>query len=286
MFTQQELSGLIPLPASDANKYSRGKCVVIAGSPPYPGAALLTSWASQCMGSGYTEVFTAKVNEMVLQIRRPSLVVRSFEKCSPAHLIPLEHHGAVVVGPGFDVNDAAAHDLCVKAVKDVKHPLLLDGGALTIMATDEGRELIASRAELGRITVLTPHHGEAARLIAVSDFTPDNLEDAATQFAQAYQAIVVLKGPITVVSDGKRTEVFDGGTPALAKAGTGDVLAGMIGGLLAQGVEPFGASYLGVSLHAEAAKIAACELTEVSVCAEDVVEALPYAIGSYLCPVE
>lgn len=282
MFTQQDLANLIPVPTADANKYSRGKCAVIAGSTPYPGAALLASWASQYVGAGYTEVFTAKVNEMLLQVRRPSLVVRSFESCSPAYLIPVEHHGAVVAGPGFDVNDALAHDLCVKAVKDVKHPLLLDGGALTIMASDEGRELIASRAALGRTTVLTPHHGEAARLIAVSDFTPDNLEDAAEQFARAYQAIVVLKGPITVVSDGKRTEVFDGGTPALAKAGTGDVLAGMIGGLLAQGVEPFGASYLGVSLHAEAAKIVADAMTEVSVCAEDVIEAIPVAIKTCL----
>ena len=282
MFSQNDLAKLIPLPATDANKYSRGKCAVIAGSTPYPGAALLASWATQYIGAGYTEVFTAKVNEMLLQVRRPSLVVRSFESCSPAYLIPVEHQGAVVMGPGFDVNDAIAHDLCIKAVKDVKHPLLLDGGALTIMATDEGRELIAARAAMGRTTVLTPHHGEAARLIAVSDITPDNLEDAAQQFAQAYQAIVVLKGPVTVVSDGKRTEVFNDGTPALAKAGTGDVLAGIIGGLLAHGVEPFGASYLGVSLHAEAAKVAAEAMTEVSVCAEDVIETIPVAIKTFL----
>lgn len=170
----------------------------------------------------------------------------------------------------------------MKAVKDVKHPLLLDGGALSILASDEGRALIESRAQMGRVTVLTPHHGEAARLIAVSDVTPENLIDCAEQFAQAYSALVVLKGPETVVSDGKRTEVFTEGTPALAKAGTGDVLAGMIGGLLAQGVEPFGASFLGVSLHAEAAKIVADAMTEVSVTAEDVIEAIPVAIKTYL----
>ena len=94
--------------------------------------------------------------------------------------------------------------------------------------------------------------------------------------------IIVLKGPETIISDGARTEVYTAGTAALAKAGTGDVLAGAIGGLLAQGVAPFKAACLGVTLHGEAGKIAAEQFSEVSVCAEEVVESLPQAIQKFL----
>ena len=96
----------------------------------------------------------------------------------------------------------------------------------------------------------------------------------------------MLKGPETIISDGARTEVYTAGTAALAKAGTGDVLAGTIGGLLAQGVAPFKAACLGVALHGEAGKIAAEQFSEVSVCAEEVVESLPQAIQKFLGELE
>ena len=89
---------------------------------------------------------------------------------------------------------------------------------------------------------------------------------------------MVLKGPQTFVSDGGRTEMLDAGTPALAKAGTGDVLAGMVGALLAQGLDAFDASCLAVYLHGRAGACAAERFTEISVCAEDVVEFISAAI--------
>lgn len=282
MFIKSDLAKLIPLPSSEAHKYSRGKCVLIAGSKPYPGAACLSAWASQYVGAGYTEVFTAAQNRKVLQICRPSLVVRSFGECDPKYLISRDHPGAVVVGPGLDSADKPARKLCLCAIRKVKHPLLLDGGALFFVATKDGRKLLRKRASKKRVTVLTPHAGEAARLAKPVGVSLDNIYEAAAALAKAYRAIVVLKGPETIISDGKRTEIFSHGTPALAKAGTGDVLSGVIGGLLAQGVQPFEGLLLGVALHAEAAKIAEQELTAVSVCAEDVLDALPLAIRLFL----
>ena len=98
MLAPFELAKAVPLPKPDANKYTRGKCVLLVGSKPYPGAACLSSWASQYVGAGYTEVFTAAGHRFILQVWRPSLVVRSFEECVPSHLISPDHPGAVVMG--------------------------------------------------------------------------------------------------------------------------------------------------------------------------------------------
>lgn len=282
MFIKSDLARAIPLPKATANKYSRGKCVLIAGSAAYPGAACLASWASQYVGAGYTETFTAADNQQILQIHRPSLVVRSFEACATKKLISPDHPGAVVFGPGIDVDDDVVKDLCAHAIKKVRHPLVLDGGALSFIACEAGIKALRMRAVKQRVTVLTPHTGEAARLAQPAGISMDDPHQAAAKLADEYNAIVVLKGPETIVSDGQRTEVFSNSTPALAKAGTGDVLAGMIGGLLAQGVNPFEGCYLGVALHAKAGKIATETFGEVSVCAEEVVEAIPQAIKSFL----
>ena len=142
MLAPFELAKAIPLPKPDANKYTRGKCVLLVGSKPYPGAACLSSWASQYVGAGYTEVFTAAENRFILQIWRPSLVVRSFEECVPSRLISPDHPGAVVVGSGIDANDMYAKKLCLRLLKKIAHPVLLDGGALSFAAQQEGRKAL------------------------------------------------------------------------------------------------------------------------------------------------
>ena len=137
MLAPFELAKAVPLPKPDANKYTRGKCVLLVGSKPYPGAACLSSWASQYVGAGYTEVFTAAEHRFILQVWRPSLVVRSFEECVPSHLISPDHSGAVVMGSGIDANDTHAKRLCLRLLKKVAHPVLLDGGALSFAAQQE-----------------------------------------------------------------------------------------------------------------------------------------------------
>jgi hydroxyethylthiazole kinase-like uncharacterized protein yjeF len=170
--------------------------------------------------------------------------------------------------------------------KKATYPLLIDGGALSFLATKEGRKALQSRQSTEALAVLTPHAGEAARLAQAANVEAANPYELSAKLANVYHSLVVLKGPETIISDGLRTEIFTYGTPSLAKAGTGDVLSGIIGGLLAQGLSEFDAAYLGVSLHAKAAKIAANSLTEVCVCAEEVLEALPQAFHAYLSMLE
>jgi len=137
---------------------------------------------------------------------------------------------------------------------------------------------LAKRAGKDLATVVTPHGGEASRLATSLGLSHEAPEVLARDLARALHAIVVLKGPDTHISDGARTVVMAEGTPALAKAGTGDVLAGMTCSLLAQGMDAFDAAVAASLVHARAGKAAAEHLTDVCVCAEDVLQFIPDAL--------
>ena len=285
----------LPPLSDDANKYSRGKLTVVAGSARYPGAAVLAARASQRMGAGYTEVVTDGRAVDIVRLSSPSLVVCAFGEWRETAL-PAMRSGkpcAVCVGPGFVPGDDEAAALVIRALK-APCPVVVDGGALSCLGSKKARKRLAERAEAGWATVVTPHGGEAARLAEAFEIAETAapassprgpsassastaLAPAAVQaelLARALPAIVVLKGPDTYISDGTRTCAMTEGTPALAKAGTGDVLAGMLGSLLAQGTDPFEAALAAPLLHARAAAAAAERLSDRSVCAEDVIDSL------------
>lgn len=276
------LAALAPWPDPQANKYTRGKLSLVAGAAAYPGAACLAGAAAERAGAGYTEVFCAGESLLAVRSFRPSLVARDWREWHPARQEARrsDRTGACVIGCGFD-GDARQRELVAETVRAATGPVLIDGGAIGLMADTAGQRLARERAERGvGPLVLTPHGGEAARLARGA-----KLEGAlggpelAVGLARAYRALVVLKGPITFIADAQGiVETMDRGTAALAKAGTGDVLAGIIGALLAQGLAPRDAAALGCALHAEAGRAAAQELTEICVSAEDVIAALPQAV--------
>lgn len=280
MAASADFASLVPIPAPDAHKYSRGKAVVVAGSSPYPGAACLSACATQLAGAGYTQVFTSKRNKMLVQAFRPSLVVKSFAAFDVAAALPAGSKGAFVVGPGFDSADSEAEGITRRVLKQAKAPVLVDGGALTFLSAPKMRKILRQRFERGCVTVLTPHSGEAARLTAPFslDLSAMPQEEAAYSLALCYGAVVVLKGPDTVIASAERNRKVTEGTAALSKAGTGDVLAGVIGGFLAQGLDAFDAAHLGVYVHAQAGNVAAEQKGIVSTCAEDVLWAIPDAL--------
>lgn len=276
------LAALAPWPDPQANKYTRGKLSLVAGAAAYPGAACLAGAAAERAGAGYTEVFCAGESLLAVRSFRPSLVARDWREWHPARQEArrADRTGACVIGCGFD-GDARQRELVAETVRAATGPVLIDGGAIGLMADTAGQRLARERAERGvGPLVLTPHGGEAARLARGAE-----LEGAlggpelAVGLARAYRALIVLKGPITFIADAQGiVETMDRGTAALAKAGTGDVLAGIIGALLAQGLAPRDAAALGCALHAEAGRAAAQELTEICVSAEDVIAALPQAV--------
>lgn len=277
---QRALKALLPHPAADANKYTRGKLILAVGSKTYPGAALLASVSAQRMGAGYCEAFTDPANVQLMQSFRPSLVVRSFQDLMTKGELQAsdDHHPvAYLVGSGFDAEDSVAQG-ALRRVLGTQTPVLIDGGALGMLASLDLADTCYDRGASGQVTVLTPHGGEAARLAAAAgmdNFAQLDQRVQAAALAKSYGAVVVLKGPDTVISDGMDSYVMTEGTSALAKAGTGDVLAGIISALLAQGMDAFDACVLGTTVHARAGIEAARQVGPISACPEDVVSAIP-----------
>ena len=279
--SSDQLRDLLPRLDERANKYSRGRLSVVAGCARYPGAACLAAYAAQRSGAGYVQVFCHPQSVPTVRGYRPSLVVSSWEDLHPDDL-PESVAGkpaACVVGPGFDAQDAECRALAFKMMRCTRAPLLVDGGAFSALATGEGLLLARRRADEGLPTVLTPHGGEAARLAKAARISAASESELVALLAEAYRAIVVLKGPDTFVSDGSCIVAVTCGTPALAKAGTGDVLAGMAGGFLVQGLEPLDAAVLAAELHARAGVACGARMPALCVTPEDVVEAVPEAIA-------
>lgn len=281
-WTDEELRSALPVPAPDANKYSRGVLTVVAGSKKYPGAACLASRAGQRMGAGYTEVVTCKRAADLILASYPSIVVHDVGKWDVSDMRDdkKKSRHAVCIGPGFEAGDKRSEQLVLRVLKKAKCPVLVDGGGLSAFGSKEVLKALAKRQERGLATIITPHAGEARRMgegLGAKQKAPEQLSAV---LAMATGAIVVMKGPDTYVSTGKQTYPIYEGTPALAKAGTGDVLAGMIAALLAQDVDPVSAAVLGATLHARAGAIAAQSCTAIGVAPEDVIEAIPAAINS------
>ena len=180
---------------------------------------------------------------------------------------------AVVVGPGL-TTEPGVREVVSALCAQVCVPLVIDADALNVLPLEDGA--LSKRTSA---TVLTPHPGELARMLGItsSEVQADRL-GAAPRLATE-RVVVALKGAGTVVSGAGRCVVLTSGTPALATAGTGDVLAGVIGALVAQGLQPLEATALGAHLHGRAGECAADDLGELSVTAEDLPEYLPAALA-------
>lgn len=257
-----------PRPA-DSHKW-RSAVVIAAGSPGMTGAAHLAARAAQRAGAGMVRVASPGIDhDPGLPTEAVGLAVAA-AGWDAVVLDQLDRAGALVLGPGLGRSapaEAAVHQLASSAPV----PLLVDGDGLTALGAQAGGVL----SRRGAPTILTPHDGEYARL-AGHDPGDDRVA-AARSLAAATGAIVLLKGPTTVVAhpDG-RVRLSTSGDARLATAGTGDVLSGIVGALLAQGVDAFAAAAAGAWLHGRAAM----EGPARGLVASDVVDGLPAALDA------
>ncbi len=220
---QLDLSeALAPVVAADAHKYSRGLVEVIASSARFPGAAHLTVAGALGSGAGMVALCGGPGAD-------PAAVVARFPEVVVAADPVFAKADARVVGPGL--GDGAAQSELVRAVIADRAPLVVDASGLNVLLDAAGRAALAYRREQGWVTVVTPHEGEFSRL--GWDLGGGRLA-AARRAAGEVGAVVVLKGPGTVVAAPSGTSYVDAyGGPELATAGSGDLLAGLCGGLLA-----------------------------------------------------
>jgi NAD(P)H-hydrate epimerase len=278
---------LIPRRDAASTKFSGGSVLVVGGSRGLTGAPVLASTAAARAGAGYVTV--AAPASVAPTIAGKLLEVMVVELPDDPETGPkrgssrmaVERAGrtqALVLGPGIGRLPAA-----MKFARDVsahaKLPLVLDADGLNAHAEEGGLEQLAKRVAA---TVLTPHAGELGRLLELpsAEIDAHRLEHVRAAAARA-QAVVVLKGDDTLVADADgRVGVSPGGAAALATAGTGDVLAGVIGAFLAKGLDPFTAACAAVSTHVLAGAIAAREVGPEGVIASDVIAALPRARGT------
>lgn len=268
---------LLPEPAEDTHKYSRGAVAVFSGPRHGTGASRLAAQAAQRAGAGAVTLVGHPNALDIHAAHVTSIMLRKLADDPYAVLTELKGVGAMVLGPGFGDLDLA-RELAAAILDRTDAVLLLDADGITAFADAPDALFEAAarrRRRLGQTgLVLTPHAGEFARLFPhqAGDRTLGKLVQT-QQAAQTANAVVLFKGPDTVIAapDG-RGAINANATPALATAGSGDVLAGIIAGLAGQGMAAFDAACAGVWLHGEAGRLA-----PQPAIAEDLVTALPGA---------
>lgn len=271
----------------DAHKGDFGRALLLVGSQQYTGAALLSGRAAYRVGAG---VVTLGVVEQVYQaiaghLPEATWMVLPDEEgyivSSAADIVLQQLSGvdAILVGCGWGLREETLHFIRRILSGEAGHlpPMVVDADALRLLSRVAGWQ-----SELPSGSVLTPHPGEMAGLtgMTVAEVQEDRI-GVAERSAQAWNQVVVLKGALTVVAEpGGETGIIPLATPALARAGTGDILAGMITGLIAQGLDGFGAACAAAYLHGMSGHAAADAIgNSASILAGDILEFLPQQIS-------
>jgi len=271
--------------AADANKGSYGRVTVIGGSRGMSGAAVLCGTAALRGGAGLVRVAVPHGILPIVAAGNPCYLTAGLaeDDLGRLHLSSLPHllemlsgQTVTVFGPGLGQSPELP-DLLGEVLRADATPLVLDA---------DGLNALAQRAELlnvrRRPLILTPHPGEFARLTGASiQQIQGNRQESAVRFAELHKVVLVLKGHGTIVTDGDRVYINHTGNPGMATGGTGDVLTGLVGALLGQGLEPFDAAQLGVYLHGLAGDRARDDLGEPSLIASDLIDYLPQAFRQH-----
>jgi ADP-dependent NAD(P)H-hydrate dehydratase len=272
----------LPLRRPDSNKGDYGRVLIVAGSRGMTGAAILCGSAALRGGAGLVRVATPADVLPVVATGDPCYMTAALTcdeqgrlDAAAAKELPalLRANDVAAVGPGLGQSDGTM--ACVLAALASSTALVLDADALNILKGDTSSLHLRSAP-----LVLTPHPGEFARLIREETATVQNRrEEFAATFAATHGLALVLKGHVTLVTDGKRLYRNTTGNPGMATGGSGDVLTGLIVALLGQGLAPFAAAQLGVYLHGLAGDLARESLGETSLIATDLIDYLPKAFA-------
>jgi NAD(P)H-hydrate epimerase len=274
------LLALLPRRAPGWTKFTSGHVLVAGGARGLTGAPCLAAEAAQRTGAGYVTACVPASLETIFELRLLEAMTRGLPDHEGAHteggvdavLDLASRGGALIAGPGIGRTGGAVA-FARRLVAEAEVGIVLDADGLNAFEGDVGA--LTGR---GAPTLLTPHEGELGRLLGVdSDEVRARRLHHARAAARAAGAVVVLKGDDTLVADPDGlVAVSPGASAALATAGTGDVLSGVIAAVLSRGVEPFTAACAGVRLHARAGVRAADERSADGVIARDVIEALPH----------
>ncbi len=284
--TQAELSHVLPerKQTRDSNKGTYGTVLVIAGSNGMMGAATLTALSALRAGAGLVMLAVPVSLMSVAAQLAPEVVLRGLPETAEgthggtdaldAALILADKADAIALGPGMSSNPHVAA-FVQRFVRRAHKPIVIDADGLNALASS----LRSVRYRGTTPTVLTPHPGEMGRLLGTtSELVQSDRQGAVLRCAATFKAVTLLKGARTLIATPEGQMSFNRrGTAALATAGSGDVLTGVIAALLAQELQPYNAARVGAYLHALAGEIAARDLGNAGVIATDVRDRLPIA---------
>jgi NAD(P)H-hydrate epimerase len=287
LITGWEVRQLFPRRRRDSHKGTYGHVLIIAGSLGYAGAAILAAQSACRSGVGLVSLLVPQSIAAIVAGAVPQAMVHAAPTAGKGHLaataligLPrgLAPFDAIVIGPGVTTApDIRA--LIDQLISLCKAPLVLDADALTVYAG----QLEALQAASGPL-VLTPHPGEMARLLGQDTaWVQANRDQAVRQAADRARGVAVLKGAATLVATADRPVGLNlTGNPGMATGGTGDVLTGLLGGFLAQGIKPFEAACAAVSIHGRAGDYASWRRSQMGMTASDVIEEIPYIFREML----
>jgi hydroxyethylthiazole kinase-like uncharacterized protein yjeF len=276
VLTEPEFTALLPKRSDESEKRRSGAPLILAGSAQFPGAAVLCARGAARAGAGYVTVATPPGAAAAIRTHLIEQVVVTFDDgdalAGAGEICDLLNHcGAIAIGPGLGLSDSVGA-IVRTVIERTDLPIVADASALFHLS----KHLDLLR---GKRIVLTPHAGEFARLSGRGTVAPADRLARLRAFVAEHDVTTLLKGRSTLIADRRRVHVNPTGTPALATAGTGDVLTGIIATLLAQGLSPIDAARVGAFWHGRAGSVAG-EQRPVGVIAGDVAEALPDAARS------
>ena len=244
-----DIKALLPTREKNTHKGSFGHLLMLTGSLRYRGAALMAASAALRMGAGLCTLASCEAVCTAAAIALPELILSPLEAHSDISSL-CEGKSAILLGCGSQATEETA-ERTYSLLSTEGAPLLLDADGINVLATPEGRKRLCAAK---RRVILTPHPAEFARLIGtdVAAVQAERLP-LCRHFAAAYPHItLVLKGAASIVAEGERFAINETGGPALAKGGSGDILAGAIASLIATGISPYDAARIGVCLHGAA----------------------------------
>jgi hydroxyethylthiazole kinase-like uncharacterized protein yjeF len=265
----------------DTHKGDYGHLLIIGGSPGLTGAVCLAGISALRSGCGLVTIGIPETLNHIIEIKLTEVMSLPLPE-TEEHFISEkavdkvlkfinEKIDAVLIGPGISLN-SETKKFVNKIITEIDRKLIIDADALKIIS-----ENIDILKKLKVKPVLTPHPGEMKYLTGFEiSYIQKNRKEIAEKFAREYNVVLVLKGYRTVVTDGKNTYINLTGNPGMATAGSGDVLAGIIGSFLAQGEDEFISAKYGVLIHGLAGDIAVKEKGEISLIASDIIEKLPF----------
>jgi ADP-dependent NAD(P)H-hydrate dehydratase len=270
-----------PTRTADAHKGSAGLVLVVAGSRGMAGAAALVGNASLKTGAGLVKIATPDSILDTVAVLAPCCTTTPLpddgtsvtRDAGDAVLRLAKDRHVVAVGPGLgQTGGVAATVTAILSRSSV--PIVLDADGLNVL----GRNAAMSFSQVRQPLVITPHPGEAARLLGKSTKDVQANRETAAQELAAMGPVVVLKGHGTIVCDAKRMFINNTGNPGMATAGSGDVLTGMIAALVAAGMTAFDAAVLAVNAHGRAGDLAAGKQGVLGLTAIDILDAVPAAL--------